>query len=97
MNQDVALMTLDIKMPGKNGLQVYEDVKAQFPGLPIIFYSAYQSVLEDAELSRKYRPFNYIPVIPTTWERNENIDSAEKPVCFSGRRGRNGLCELPNR
>jgi DNA-binding NtrC family response regulator len=60
VDEHVAIVVLDIKMPGKNGLQVYEALKAGFPDLPIIFYSAYQSDLEGAELSRKYKPFSYI-------------------------------------
>jgi DNA-binding NtrC family response regulator len=60
VNEEVYVVILDIKMPGKNGLQVYEAIKAKFPDLPIIFYSAYQSVLEGAKLSQQYKPFNYI-------------------------------------
>jgi len=76
VNQDVALMILDIKMPGKNGLQVYEDVKTKFPALPIIFYSAYQSVLEGAELNRKYKPFNYIDKSADVQELLESVKRA---------------------
>jgi DNA-binding NtrC family response regulator len=76
VNNDVDVMILDIKMPGKNGLQVYEAVKAMFPDLPIIFYSAYQSVLEGTELSRKYNPFNYIDKSADVQELLETVKQA---------------------
>ena len=80
VNQDVNVMILDIKMPGKNGLQVYEAVKARFPDLPIIFYSAYQSVLEGAELSRAYKPFSYID---KSADVQELLDTVQRAVTYS--------------
>lgn len=79
-SEDVDVMILDIKMPGKNGLQVYEAVKARFPDLPIIFYSAYQSVLEGAELSQKYKPFNYID---KSADVQELLDTVKRAVEYS--------------
>lgn len=80
VNEDVDVMILDIKMPGKNGLQVYEAVKAKYPDLPIIFYSAYQSVLEGAELSRKYKPFNYID---KSADVQELLDTIKQAIAYS--------------
>jgi CheY-like chemotaxis protein len=80
VNDDVDVIILDIKMPGKNGLQVYEAVKAKYPDLPIIFYSAYQSVLEGAELSRKYKPFNYID---KGADVQELLDTIEQAIAYS--------------
>lgn len=80
VDEHVSAVILDIKMPGKDGLQVYEAIKAKFPDLPIIFYSAYQSVLEGAELSRKYRPFNYIDKSANV---RELIDTVERAVKYS--------------
>jgi hypothetical protein len=51
---------LDLKMPGKNELQVYAAIKARFPNLPVIFYSAYQGVLEGTTGDPPYKPFQYI-------------------------------------
>ncbi len=80
VKQDVDVMILDIKMPGKNGLQVYDAVKAKFPDLPIIFYSAYQSVLEGAELSQKFKPFNYID---KSADIQELLDTVKRAVKYS--------------
>jgi DNA-binding NtrC family response regulator len=76
VDSDVSAVVLDIKMPGKDGLEVYTAMKARFPNLPIIFYSAYQSMLEGAELSRKYRPFNYIDKSADVRELFETIARA---------------------
>ncbi len=55
----VCAVILDIKMPGKDGFQVYNEIKLRYPDMPIIFYSAYQDVLEGAKLRKEYNPFNY--------------------------------------
>jgi DNA-binding NtrC family response regulator len=80
VNEEVSAIILDIKMPGKNGLQVYDAIKAKYPDVPIIFYSAYQSVLEGAELSRKYKPFNYID---KSADVQELLDTVERAVKYS--------------
>lgn len=80
VNAEIDVMILDIKMPGKNGLQVYDAVKAKFPNLPIIFYSAYQSVLEGAELSHIYKPFNYID---KSADVQELLDTVKRAVTYS--------------
>lgn len=80
VDEEVSAIILDIKMPGKNGLQVYDAIKAKYPDVPIIFYSAYQSVLEGAELSRKYKPFNYID---KSADVQELLDTVERAVKYS--------------
>lgn len=59
MDETVHAIILDIKMPGKDGFQVYKEIRAAFPDIPIIFFSAYQNVLEAAKLSQEYKPFTY--------------------------------------
>jgi DNA-binding NtrC family response regulator len=59
VNDEVHVIVLDIKMPGKDGLHVYQDVKQRFPELPIIFHSAYQDMIEAIELRQEYQPFGY--------------------------------------
>lgn len=39
-HEDVALLMLDIKMPKKNGFQIYNEVRA-FRKLPVLFVTAY--------------------------------------------------------
>lgn len=67
---------LDIKMPGKDGFQVYEELQPKFPDLPIIFFSAYQDVLEGAKLSLKYKPFNYVDKSSDIQELFDSVDRA---------------------
>ncbi len=82
IDKSIAVVILDIKMPDKDGLQVYKEIKAKFPDLPIIFYSAYQNVLEGAKISLKYAPFNYV-------DKSEDIiilmTSIERAVKLSAR------------
>lgn len=80
VDEEVCAVILDVKMPGKNGLQVYQLIKAKFPDLPIIFYSAYQSVLEGAKLSQQYKPFNYIDKSSNV---QELINVVERAVKYS--------------
>jgi DNA-binding NtrC family response regulator len=44
--------------------------------LPIIFFSAYQDVLEGAKLSLKYKPFNYIDKSSNIKELLDSVDRA---------------------
>jgi two-component system nitrogen regulation response regulator NtrX len=38
------LVMLDIALPGKDGLEILQDLKDQYPALPVIMISAYGSV-----------------------------------------------------
>jgi len=76
VNRDVHVVILDIKMPGKDGFQVYQEIQPKFPDLPIIFFSAYQDVLEGAKLSLKYKPFNYIDKSSNIKELLDSVDRA---------------------
>ncbi len=59
VSKEVDVVVLDIKMPGKDGFQVYGEIKSRFPQMPIIFYSAYQDMLERIEIRRQYKPFGH--------------------------------------
>ena len=78
IDQKVRVVILDIKMPGKSGFEVYKEIKAQFPDVPIIFYSAYQNVLEGARMSREYQPFNYFDKGGNVQELLESVERAVK-------------------
>ena len=39
-NDSIALLLLDVKMPGKNGFEVYEEFR-QFKTIPVLFITAY--------------------------------------------------------
>jgi DNA-binding NtrC family response regulator len=76
VDEDVAVVILDLKMPGKNGLQVYAAIKARFPNLPVIFYSAYQGVLEGTTGDPPYKPFQYLDKSANIQELLSVVDQA---------------------
>lgn len=76
VDAEVHVVILDIKMPGKDGFQVYYEIQPRYPNLPIIFFSAYQNILEGAKLSLKYKPFNYIDKGTDIKELLESVDRA---------------------
>ncbi|MDM8549680.1 ATP-binding protein [Desulfobacterales bacterium HSG2] len=79
LDEEFSVAVLDIKMPGKNGLEVYEEMKAAFPNLPIIFYSAYQDILEGVKLNLKYKPFGHIDKNSDN-DIQELLDTLERAV-----------------
>ncbi len=76
-DDEVRAVILDIKMPGKNGLQVYEEIRGKHTQLPIIFYSAFQDLLESMSLRRQYKPFGYFD---KNGEIDELFDCVDKAV-----------------
>lgn len=59
VNEDVNAVILDIKMPGKDGFEVCEEIKAKYTDIPIIFYSAFDDLAESMGLRLKYKPFAF--------------------------------------
>ncbi len=76
VDRNVHVVILDIKMPGMDGFKVYDEIVPRFPEMPIIFFSAYQNILEGARLSLKYKPFNYIDKSSDIQELFESVDRA---------------------
>ncbi len=59
MTEEVNLVILDIRMPGVDGLQAYHKIKGSFPKVPIIFYTAFQDILEKQDLLLTHKAFGY--------------------------------------
>lgn len=78
VDEHARAVILDIKMAGMDGFQVYKALKAKYPDLPIIFYSAYQDILEGARLSLEYKPFAYFNKNDDAAELFKSIDEAVK-------------------
>ena len=76
VERNVHVVILDIKMPGKDGFKVYDEIAPKFPDMPIIFFSAYQNILEGARLSLRYKPFNYIDKSSDIKELFDSVDRA---------------------
>jgi two-component system nitrogen regulation response regulator GlnG len=54
------VLVSDIRMPGESGLQLLQQAKAQYPGLPVIIMTAY-SDLDSAVSSFQGGAFDYLP------------------------------------
>lgn len=80
MHAGVCAVILDIKMPGKDGFQVYEEIKARFPMAPIIFYSAYQDAMESIALKQGYTAFSYID---KDGDADKLLASVQRAVSYS--------------
>ncbi len=76
VRREVHVVILDIKMPGMDGFKVYDEIAPKHPEMPIIFFSAYQNILEGAKLSLKYKPFNYIDKSSDIKELFDSVDRA---------------------
>lgn len=59
VDEFVSVVVLDVKMPGMDGFQVSQSINARSPQVPIIFYSAYQNILDMDQLRREHNPFGY--------------------------------------
>ncbi|MCB1191258.1 MAG: hybrid sensor histidine kinase/response regulator [Leptospiraceae bacterium] len=59
-NESIYAVILDIKMAEKDGFETYMELKKENPFIPIIFYSAYQDLINPYKLINEYRPFAYI-------------------------------------
>ena len=79
--QDFGVMVLDLRLPGKTGIKVLEEVKAQRPWIKSIIITAYPSVETTAE-AKRLGAIDYLikPVAPDDLERlvRETIASARR-------------------
>ncbi|MDH5695852.1 MAG: response regulator, partial [Dehalococcoidia bacterium] len=68
--QDFSVMVVDIRLPGKTGIRVLEEVKAHRPWLKSIIITAYPSA-ETADEAKKLGAVDYLikPVAPDDLER----------------------------
>ncbi|MBN1366656.1 MAG: response regulator [Dehalococcoidales bacterium] len=71
--QDFGVVILDIRLPGKTGLEVLKEVKALKPGIKSIIITAYPSEETTAE-AKKLGAIDYLikPIAP---------DELEKVIC----------------
>ena len=53
-------VVLDIRMPGKDGFVVFQEIRQFDSQVPIIFNSAYQDIKEKNEIASQYPAFHYL-------------------------------------
>jgi DNA-binding NtrC family response regulator len=57
---DVCVVILDVKMKTHDGFWACDELRKQQADIPIIFYSAYQSLKDPYRIINEHRPFGYI-------------------------------------
>lgn len=60
VDDDVDAVILDVRMPGKDGFAVYEEIRGKNDLVPIIFFSAHQDLKDPYTIMNSYRPFAYV-------------------------------------
>ena len=58
--KEIALVIADLRMPGLDGFQLLELIRARYPLIPVIIITAYDSQ-ETAEEALRKGAFDYIP------------------------------------
>lgn len=57
---DVCVVILDVKMKAHDGFWACDELRKKQADIPIIFYSAYQSLKDPLRIINEHRPFGYI-------------------------------------
>jgi CheY-like chemotaxis protein len=59
ISADTRVVILDLMMPGMDGRDTFRELQKKFPGVPVVFYSAYRSMLGTRELG-KLHPLGFV-------------------------------------
>jgi DNA-binding NtrC family response regulator len=59
-DKDIAVVVMDIKMPGIDGIQTAREIKKIYAELPIIFHTGYPGDYDEDEIDEKEKPFDYV-------------------------------------
>ncbi|HMB00106.1 MAG TPA: hybrid sensor histidine kinase/response regulator [Spirochaetota bacterium] len=73
---DIMVILLDIKMDGKDGIELYKEFKKINPVIPIVFNTAYPGEYKVMELVQTLHPFGYIVKGSDPQILYDNLDSA---------------------
>ena len=76
LDETVSAVVLDIRMPERDGFQIFKAIKERYLHLPVLFHSAYQNLLDPYEIINEYRPFGYISKSAGLQELKDSIASA---------------------
>jgi DNA-binding NtrC family response regulator len=60
VDRDVCAVVLDVRMKGFDGFWACDEIRKQFPDIPVIFYSAYQDAKDPYRIINEHRPFAYL-------------------------------------
>jgi DNA-binding NarL/FixJ family response regulator len=82
MNENVCVAILDIKMGKHDGFWACNQIRKEFPDLPVIFYSAYQDAKDPFDIINQHRPFGYIT---KSGDTRPLIDAVDLAVSYYSR------------
>jgi CheY-like chemotaxis protein len=56
---ETRVVILDMMMPDMDGAETYLELQKKYPGIPVIFYSAYRTMLDQKKLGA-YKPLGFV-------------------------------------
>jgi len=59
ITEDTRLVILDMMMPDMDGTETFLELQKKRPGIPIVFYSAYRTMLDPTKLG-DYQPLGFV-------------------------------------
>ena len=60
VDEETCTVILDVKMKGHDGFWTCHEMRKKVPGVPVIFFSAYQDLKDPFAIINDHRPFGYI-------------------------------------
>lgn len=60
VDEETCAVILDVKMAGHDGFWACSQIRAKYPDIPVIFYSAYQDSKDPYRIINEHRPFAFI-------------------------------------
>ena len=60
MDSDISVAIIDIRMAGKNGFDLCNTIKKDYPDLPVIFYSGYPEDKHPIDVINEHQPFAFV-------------------------------------
>ena len=56
---ETRVVILDMMMPGMDGTETCVELQKKYPGVPVVFYSAYRTLLDQNKLG-SYKPLGFV-------------------------------------
>ena len=76
LDSNISVVVLDIRMQHRDGFQVCNDIREQFPNMPVIFFSAYPKDKDPIDVINDHKPFAFIVKSSDMMELEQAIQAA---------------------